>query len=77
MTLRPNISRQALNRIGIIAAVWTAYGFLMSWQAHYWLGRLYEAQKNPAGAKSEYQVALKLDSKYKPAQEALKKLGGQ
>jgi two-component sensor histidine kinase len=36
MTLTPHISRQALNRIGIIAGVWTAYGLLCSWQAHYW-----------------------------------------
>ena len=46
------------------------------WQAHYWLGRLCEAQKNPESAKGEYQAALKLNAKYKAAQEALKKLGG-
>jgi tetratricopeptide (TPR) repeat protein len=45
------------------------------WAAHYWLGRLQESQKNPAGARSEYQAALKLNGKYKPAQEALKQLG--
>jgi tetratricopeptide (TPR) repeat protein len=45
------------------------------WVAHYWLGRLQESQKNPAGARSEYQAALKLNGKYKPAQEALKQLG--
>jgi tetratricopeptide (TPR) repeat protein len=45
------------------------------WAAHYWLGRLQENQKNPAGARSEYQAALKLNGKYKPAQEALKQLG--
>jgi tetratricopeptide (TPR) repeat protein len=45
------------------------------WAAHYWLGRLQESQKNPAGARSEYQAALKLNAKYKPAQEALKQLG--
>jgi len=45
------------------------------WVAHYWLGRLLEIQKNPAGARGEYQAALKLDAKYKPAQEALKQLG--
>jgi tetratricopeptide (TPR) repeat protein len=45
------------------------------WTAHYWLGRLQESQKNPAGARSEYQAALKLNGKYKPAQEALKHLG--
>jgi tetratricopeptide (TPR) repeat protein len=45
------------------------------WAAHYWLGRLQEGQKNPAGARGEYQAALKLNGKYKPAQEALKQLG--
>jgi len=45
------------------------------WAAHYWLGRLQENQKNPAGARTEYQAALKLNGKYKPAQEALKQLG--
>jgi tetratricopeptide (TPR) repeat protein len=45
------------------------------WAAHYWLGRLQESQKNPAGARNEYQTALKLNGKYKPAQEALKQLG--
>jgi len=45
--------------------------------AHYWLGRLYAAQKNVAGAKSEFQEALKLNPKYKKAQEALKQLSGQ
>jgi tetratricopeptide (TPR) repeat protein len=47
------------------------------WDAHYWLGRLYAAQKNTAGAKTEYQEALKLNAKYKKAQEALKQLGEQ
>jgi tetratricopeptide (TPR) repeat protein len=47
------------------------------WDAHCWLGRLYAAEKNVAGAKSEYQEALKLNPKYKKAQEALKQLGGQ
>jgi len=44
------------------------------WAAHYWLGQLQESQKNPAGARGEYQAALKLNGKYKPAQEALKQL---
>jgi TolA-binding protein len=47
------------------------------WDVHYWLGRLQAALKNTAGAKSEYQEALKLNPKYKKAQEALKQLGGQ
>jgi tetratricopeptide (TPR) repeat protein len=45
------------------------------WAVHYWLGRLRENQRNPAGARGEYQAALKLNGKYKPAQEALKQLG--
>ncbi len=45
------------------------------WAAHYWLGRLQESQKNPGAARSEYQAALKLNGKYKLAQEALKQLG--
>jgi tetratricopeptide (TPR) repeat protein len=45
------------------------------WQAHYWLGQLFEKQKNAAGARSEYEAALKLNAKYKAAQEALKNLG--
>jgi len=44
------------------------------WTAHYWLGRLAESQKNPAGAHEEYNAALKLNGNYKPAQEALKQL---
>jgi tetratricopeptide (TPR) repeat protein len=47
------------------------------WEAHYWLGRLYAVQKNIDSAKNEYHQALKLNPKYKKAQEALKQLGGQ
>lgn len=46
------------------------------WYAHYWLGRLYESQKDLGKAKAEYQEALKLNPKSKRAQEALKHLGG-
>ena len=45
------------------------------WTAHYWLGKLAESQKNLAGAREEYNAALKLNGNYKPAQEALKQLG--
>jgi tetratricopeptide (TPR) repeat protein len=44
------------------------------YHAHYWLGRGYEADKNVSAARSEYEAALKLDGKYKPAQEGLKRL---
>lgn len=46
------------------------------WYAHYWLGRLYELQKDTAKAKSAYQDALKLNPKFKKAQDALKQMGG-
>jgi tetratricopeptide (TPR) repeat protein len=46
-----------------------------AWDAHYWLGRLQAAQKNATGARGEYQEALKLNPKYKKAEEALKQLG--
>jgi len=45
------------------------------WQVHYWLGQMFEKQKNVPAARSEYEAALKLNSKYKLAQDALKKLG--
>jgi tetratricopeptide (TPR) repeat protein len=45
------------------------------WEAHYWLGRYYEGQKNAAKAKDEYHEALKLNPKFKRAQEALKQVG--
>jgi tetratricopeptide (TPR) repeat protein len=47
------------------------------WDAHYWIGRARAAQNDPAGAKSEYQDALKLNPKHKKAQEALKQLSGK
>ena len=49
-------------------------GFPKPWLVHYWMGRLYEAQKNGAGAKGEYQTALKLEPKNKRVQDALKRL---
>jgi len=52
-------------------------GYPAPWEAHYWLGRLYAGQKNTSGAKDEYQTSLKLNPKYKKAQEALKQLGGR
>jgi tetratricopeptide (TPR) repeat protein len=47
------------------------------WEAHYWLGQLHEAEKNPGAARTEYQAALKLNAKYKRAQESLKQLGNK
>jgi len=38
---------------------------------------LKESQKNTSGAREEYEAALKLNPKYKQAQEALKQLGGK
>lgn len=43
--------------------------------AHFWIGKLYESQKNVPAARAEYQTALKLNPKYKNAQDALKRLG--
>jgi tetratricopeptide (TPR) repeat protein len=45
------------------------------WEAHDWLGKLYEGQPNAPAAVAEYQAALKLDPKNKSAREALKRLG--
>jgi tetratricopeptide (TPR) repeat protein len=47
------------------------------WEAHYWLGRLQEQEKNTSAARTEYQAALKQNPKYKLAQEALKQLGNK
>lgn len=46
------------------------------WYAHYWLGWLYESEKDAGRAKAEYQEAVKLNPKSKRAQEALKHVGG-
>ncbi len=43
--------------------------------AHYWIGKLRESQKDISGARAEYQAALKINAKYKNAQDALKRLG--
>lgn len=42
--------------------------------AHYWLGRLYQTQNDVSKAKGEYQQALKLDPKFKKADDALKQM---
>jgi tetratricopeptide (TPR) repeat protein len=42
--------------------------------AHAWLGQLLESENGPEDAVREYETALKLDSKNKMAQEALKRL---
>ena len=47
------------------------------WEGHYWLGRMYELKNKPELAREEYQAALKLDPKYKAAQEALKQVGAR
>jgi tetratricopeptide (TPR) repeat protein len=44
------------------------------WEAHEWLGRLYESQDKTQAAIDEYEAALKLDAKSKSAREALKRL---
>jgi tetratricopeptide (TPR) repeat protein len=62
---------------GYLAALPLRSTYPKPWETHYWLGRLYVAQKNMDGARNEYQEALKLNPKYKKAQDALKQLGGQ
>jgi tetratricopeptide (TPR) repeat protein len=44
------------------------------WQAHEWLGRIYEGQGKTQAAIDEYEAALKLDPKSKNAREALQRL---
>jgi tetratricopeptide (TPR) repeat protein len=44
---------------------------------HYWLGRAGQLRNDMAAAKDEYRVALKLDPKFKKAEEALKELDGR
>jgi tetratricopeptide (TPR) repeat protein len=52
----------------------TRSGYPRRWEAHEWLGRLYENQGKKKAAIDEYEAALKLDPKSKSANEALKKL---
>jgi tetratricopeptide (TPR) repeat protein len=42
---------------------------------HEWLGRLYENENKVEEARREYELSAQLDPKYKPTQEALKRLG--
>jgi len=52
----------------------TRSGYPRRWEAHEWLGRLYENQGNRKASVDEYEAALKLDPKSKSANEALKRL---
>jgi len=67
-------ARKLLNEYSNEAPVRSTYP--KPWEVRYWMGKLCEAQKDLSGAKAEYQAALKLEPKYKPAQDALKRLGG-
>jgi tetratricopeptide (TPR) repeat protein len=49
-------------------------GYPRSDAAHYWLGRWFENSGNIAGARGEYEVAVKEDPKNRNAQEALKRV---
>jgi tetratricopeptide (TPR) repeat protein len=60
---------------GYLAVAVVRSGYPTLADTHYWLGRVYAAQKNTPEAKSEYQQAVKLNSKHKRAQDALKQLG--
>jgi tetratricopeptide (TPR) repeat protein len=44
-------------------------------EAHYWIGKLYEARSDTQKAMEEYREALQLDSRNKLAREAIKKMG--
>jgi tetratricopeptide (TPR) repeat protein len=63
-----SLLREYLNRAP------TRSGYPRRWEAHEWLGRLYENQGNRKAAVDEYEAALKLDPKSKSANEALKRL---
>jgi tetratricopeptide (TPR) repeat protein len=52
----------------------TRTGFPSPAAAHAWLGRLYVSKDDLAGAKEEFESALRLDPRNKVAQEELKKL---
>jgi tetratricopeptide (TPR) repeat protein len=52
----------------------TRSGYPPRWEAHEWLGRLYENQGERKAAIDEYEAALKLNQKSKSANEALKRL---
>jgi cytochrome c-type biogenesis protein CcmH/NrfG len=43
-------------------------------EVHEWLGRYYENQNKSQAAIAEYEAALKLDPKSRPAADALKRL---
>lgn len=68
----PDAERILLNYIQAVPRHPTYPG---PWAAHYWLGQLYEKQRNLAAARGEYGAALRLNAKYKRAQDALKQLG--
>jgi tetratricopeptide (TPR) repeat protein len=63
-----SLLREYLNRAP------TRSGYPRRWEAHEWLGRLYENQGKRKAAIDEYEAALKLDAKSKSANEALKRL---
>ena len=63
-----SLLREYLNRAP------TRSGYPRRWEAHEWLGRLYENQGNRKAAIDECEAALKLDPKSKSANEALKRL---
>lgn len=47
-----------------------------AFQAHYLLGQVHERQGDRRAAQDEYKAALSLAGGFRPAQEALRKLGG-
>jgi Flp pilus assembly protein TadD len=49
-------------------------GYPRPWDAHDWLGRLYENRGKTEAALTEYEAALKLEPRDKSANEALRRL---
>jgi tetratricopeptide (TPR) repeat protein len=69
----PDKSEQLLKQYLKVAPIRMDYPKLG--EAHYWLGRLLESQKDMRAAEVEYRTAVRLDPKNKNASVALKKLG--
>jgi tetratricopeptide (TPR) repeat protein len=63
-----SLLREYLNRAP------TRSGYPRRWEAHEWLGHLYENQGKTQAAIGEYEAALKLDPKSKSVNDALKRL---
>ncbi|HXJ38126.1 MAG TPA: histidine kinase [Bryobacteraceae bacterium] len=52
--MRPPVTRIALIKAGVLFGLWTAYGVLCAWQAHYW----YAVSKNPMSWADAFRYEL-------------------